>query len=322
MSFEQITGSIERFANARGISPVQEKATNRLDRRVYLLGDRYIAKAFAPSARDRYERERTFLGLDVLPGRRPELVEADFDAEAGGLIVTTALSGRLVLEVHPELSGEEYSQLVADLGECMAAIHSVPLAKVTHVPATSMESERRRNFDLLADVADRLRGAHVLPGDSVPALLEAASKAKAAAFASPRRYLHGDVHNANVLASRGDGRWACALIDFEECAPGHVEMDFVFPFLTILGEAFPGRRLAASWERVWRSFTGAYSSIAGIEPELDLIIGHAIAWYLSAAVYGLDLGHPRHRYFARTALEALDVGGGTDFARHLELTSG
>jgi aminoglycoside phosphotransferase (APT) family kinase protein len=309
--------SVERLAKARGISSLRVCRFNqsRSDRVVYRLGDEFVIKMYTAAARDRYERERTFLELDIGPARRPDLVEATFDAESGGYLLMTALPGRLLVDIHQELTANDYTDLAGDLGACIAAIHAVPLTTVLHLPPNTLEAERRRHFDSFPEVLDRLKREQIVPEDAAPVLIEAVEKGKTRAFASPRRFIHGDVHSWNVFLSGREGRWSCALIDFEESAPGHVEMEFVYPFVGILGEAFPGRRLAASWDRIWQSFVGGYASIAKAEPDPELIVAHVLAWYLWVSADSLERRHPKCREFASYALDALACAQSSGFQR-------
>jgi Phosphotransferase enzyme family len=302
-------GQVERFASRRSILNFQDCSSNdsRRDRRVIRLEDQFVAVLYAPEARDCYTREHAFLGMDIDRTRLPQLVEAEFDPNAGGYLVMTAVAGQPLAEIQNRLTVSAYTEIIADLGACLAAIHVVAPRVALRMPATYMEETRARHFDEFPEVIDRLGAAGVFAKEVGPALMAAVQEGSARAFRTPQRVLHADVHNGNVLVTQAGGRWSCVLVDFEKAGLGHVELEFIVLFQSILSEAFPGRPYTRAWREIWHSFTGAYASKAGIEPDLGLIIAHAIARCLWVSLICLERGDPRHRDFVKNALEMLDV---------------
>jgi hypothetical protein len=79
--------------------------------------------------------------------------------------------------------------------------------------------------------------------------------------------------------------------------------------ISVLGQAFPGRRLAQSWESIWQRFTEGYASVSGEPPELGVIVAHAVALCLWGSARGLDTRQPRCRELVENALGAAAVSG-------------
>jgi len=299
---------VERAARERGIRSIRDCSIKpRPDRRVYRLGEEYVAKLYAPEAADLHRRERTFLELNAGSGRCPDLVDCGFDAQIGGYVIITGLPGQALAQLSEGVPETEYLEIVEDLGTCIATIHGVPATKLSHLPSSGLGTERRRHFSAMPGIADRLRAENLLPGEAIGQLKEAVKRAQEAAFASPRILLHGDVHSGNILVTHARGRWRCTLIDFEKSGPDHMELEFVFPFVSVLGEAFPGRRLAGFWNAIWQRLAQGYARGGGALPDQGLIAGHAIAWCLGVSADSLDEGHPSARKFANFALDALSV---------------
>lgn len=309
--FAALERSVAAYAESRGCGPPRDCSTSgHTYRRTYRLGEGYFAKAFLPEARDRYRREHAFLALGVEGVSMPRLEAATFDAGEGGYLVMTALAGRPLETVLESVTAVEYGALLEDLGRALGAIHAVLPSTPGLQEGGGLEAERRGHFAAMEETVACLRDAGLLQPAQAARALEATHAARAIAFASPRRLIHGDVHRGNVLVDRRAGRWTCALVDFEESGPNPTELDWVYPFLSIFGEAFPGRRFAADRDRIWRRFTAGYAERGGAEPDLALLVGHAVAWFLWVAAHCVKEGHATARGYAATALEALAVPAG------------
>ncbi|APV48479.1 hypothetical protein BWI17_01520 [Betaproteobacteria bacterium GR16-43] len=304
--FGPLERSVAAYAESRGCGPVRDCSTSgHTYRRTYRLDERYVAKVFLPEAHDRYRREHAFLALGVEGVDMPRLEASTFDAQQGGYLVMTALPGEPLEAILGNVTADEYGDLLEDLGRSLGAIHAVAASKAGLPEKNGLEAERRGHFAAVEDSIACLQAARLLPPAEIERAREATRLAQRAAFASPQRLIHGDVHRGNVLVARREGRWTCALIDFEESGPNPVELDLVYPFLSILGEAFPGRRFASSWDRLWRRFVAGYVSGGGAEPEPALLVGHAAAWFLWVAAHCVKEGHATAGFYAASALEAL-----------------
>jgi tRNA A-37 threonylcarbamoyl transferase component Bud32 len=302
--------SIEHFAKHLGIDSIRECRPSRdSHKRAFWLGDKLIAKTFTADTRERYERERAFLQIGDNQGRTPKLVASFFDPDAGGYLVMTALKGRVAADIHRTFSVREYTDFVCDLGKSMAAIHATPASGSVHLIPSNLEAERRSQFDAFPSVADRLSKAGILDGKAIPALAELVRIGKEQAFAGSPGLIHGDLHVWNILVDKRNRRPWCSLIDFEESGRSLVELDFVSPFISVLGLAFPGRRLARWWKPIWAGFVDGYASLSNEAPKLDVVLGHAVAWCLWGSARCLDHGQPRYRELARSALGAAAVSG-------------
>jgi len=307
---KEVRRAIESFAKRRGIDSIQEYRPSRDElRRTFRLGESLVAKAFAADESERFEREHLFLEAGNGSERIPRLVMAQFDAGSGGYIVMTALKGQLAAEIQAGLSGDEYVSFARAVGECMADVHcTVALASFDSRP-DDLVARRKSQFDAFPAAAARLRDEGILDGDAIPALADVMSRGRELAFSSARRPIHGDLHVWNILVDERQGKPWCAIIDFEESAHCHVELDFVHPFMSVLGEAFPGRRLAGAWERIWTGFVDGYASRTGEAPNLELTVGHVVAWCLWGAARCLEQGLPRYLDLTRSALDAAALLG-------------
>ena len=308
---EALRRSIERFASGHGLGAVRECAPSRDSRtRAFRLGDELIAKAFSADDRERYERERASLQAGNSQGRTPQLVASSFDLDCGGYRVMTARKGRVAADVYQTLSGKEYADFAQALGACMAAVHATLPDGAVYPVSNNLVAERESHFDAFPAAADRLRSAGLLQQDAIPALAEAVAAGRDRAFTSSRGLIHGDLHLWNILVDERNGRPWCSLIDFEESAFSHVELDFARPLVSVLGQAFPGRRLAGSWQPVWQGFVEGYASLSNELPELEVVVSHAVAWCVWGSALGLDHGQPpRCRELVESALGAAAVSG-------------
>jgi len=307
---EVLRKSIEHFARLRGITTIRECSASRgSHKRTLWLGEKLIAKMFSADARERYERELAFLRISGDGERTPQLVASSFDPEYGGFLVMTAVMGRLAAETQDTMSAGEYAAFVRSLGVSLASIHALLPEVAVYPVRNDLEHERLSHFDAFPAVADRLKVAGILEDCAIPVLAELVARGRELAFAGSRGIIHGDLHISNILLSTQRGRPWCALIDFEESAYCRVELDLALPLVSVLGVAFPGRRLENSWRLIWQSFVDGYASISNDEPNLDLLISHAVTWFLWASVRGLETEHARCRKFAGDALGAAAVSG-------------
>jgi len=314
---EVLRKSIERFARRRGINAIVDCAPSRDSRtRAFRLGGELIAKAFSTNDSERYERERASLQASNAQGRIPQLVASSFDPECGGYLVMTAVKGRVAADVYRTLSGKEYAGFARALGACMAAVHALLRDGALYPVANNLVAERESHFDAFHSAADRLKSAGLLQQDAIPALAEAVAAGRDRAFASSRGLIHGDLHVWNILLDERNGQPWCSLIDFEESAFSHVELDFARPLVSVLGQAFPGGRLAGSWQAIWQGFVEGYASLSNEPPKLEVAISHAVAWCVWGAALGLDCGQPpRCRELVESALGAAAVSGDRNLAR-------
>jgi len=302
---KEVRRAIESFAKRRGIDSIQEYRPSRDEvRRTFQLGESLVAKAFAADESERFEREHLFLKAGNGSERIPRLVMAQFDAGSGGYIVMTALKGQLAAEIQADLSGDEYVSFARAVGECMADVHyTVALASCDPQP-DDLVARRKSHFDAFPAAAARLTDQGIVDVDAIPALTDVVGRGRELAFSSTRRPIHGDLHVWNILVDERQGKPWCSIIDFEESAHCHTELDFVLPLMSVLGDSFPGRKLARTWERVWAGFVDGYASRADESPNLELTVAHLIVWCFWGAARYLELGHPRHLDLTKNALGA------------------
>lgn len=309
-STDMVRRSIERFAKSCGIETIEDLEPSRNElRRTFRLGENMFAKSFSPDERARFERERAFMQAAVDSERVPRLVTTFFNPDAGGYIVMTAVKGRLAADIHASLSAGDHASIARALGECMAAVHAVRPDESSHPGSADLVAQRRSHFDAFPAATARLRAAGILAREAIPALAEVVRRGQEQAFRSPRRLIHGELHVWNILVDERAGKPWCSMIDFEESAISHVELDFVVPVMSVLGEAFPGRRLAHAWTRIWDSFVDGYAAGANEAPNLELVVGHVVAWCLWGSARCLDHGQSRYLELARNALGAAAVLG-------------
>lgn len=313
---EVLRRSIERFAKRRGISAIADCAPSRDSRtRAFRLGEELIAKTFEADSRQRYVREKTFLELGGGQGRTPQFVASSFDPDHGGYVVMTAVRGRMAANIYETLPAKEYAVFARDLGACMAVVHAALPHGAIYPLSNNLVAERESHFDAFHVVADRLRIEGVLDGRAIPALAEAMRVGRERAFTSSHCLIHGDLHVWNVLVDERNGQPWCSLIDFEESAFSHVELDFVPLLVKVLSQAFPGGRLAQSWKPIWQGFVEGYASGSNELPDLEVIVSHAVAWCLWGAMHNPNDGQSRYREFTDKAIGAAAVMGDPYLAR-------
>ena len=208
----------------------------------------FIIKVFRP-VRDCFRRELVALNFVTgkLPLPTPEVVGMG-EIEGWPYLVTTQMRGRIALEVWPHLDTRQKRAIVRELGAALRELHqhAAPLSDAAlnrdwdgflarqMREAVARQAQRDPNPEWLESLPDFLAERRKLLPDA-PA---------------PQVFLHGDVHNGNLmLQETSGGAWRIAgLFDFGDSLCGNYEYDLLAPGLLML----PGQG------KLQREFFAAY----------------------------------------------------------------
>jgi hygromycin-B 7''-O-kinase len=188
---------------------------------VFAIGEKHVVKLFPPLFRRNRDNERDALSFleDVLPVATPALRAAD-DIDGWPYLVMAQLPGRRMDEVWPELTRADHVRLAGELGELIAALHTLRVAGAEAVFANvvwdAFIAERRASC---AEHQAR-RGADPAWIARIPDFLAAIDLSDA----REPVFLHTEVMPDHLLVG-ADGH-LCGLIDFEPSMIGAREYEF------------------------------------------------------------------------------------------------
>ncbi|MEE3278581.1 MAG: phosphotransferase [Pseudomonadota bacterium] len=130
-------------------------------------------------------------------------------------------------------------------------------------------------------------------------------------FSSELVLTHADIHNENVFLSGTEGSRSCQFIDWETARIEPLELDFVHPFLNILGEAFPGRRLDAEVRSgPDNDLLNAFDISYGQRIRWDHVAIHGVATYLDWAFNAHRKNQlPLRDFYLHTGIGGLEFVG-------------
>lgn len=209
---------------------------------VFLAGDA-IVKVYPPRWAGLARAELAVLG--VVAGRLP--VETPRVLGSGVIdewpyVLMTRLRGRPLHDVRPELDDAQWQRVVADVGELLAAIHTLPRSDL----ADAMEADwprlvRERGAGCVARHREQGAPAHLI--EQMPAFLDGAAPLYPAHFQPV--IVTGDLHDYHLLV---DGHHLVGLFDFDDARLGYAEYDL----------AATGLFLAAGKPHLLRTLVEAY----------------------------------------------------------------
>lgn len=251
---------------------------------VYAVGEDLVLKLFPPVHRDELPTERTM--LEVLHGKLPIPTPAVHDVgerDGWGYVLMERLRGETLKDAWPKLSTEDKQRLAPELGEALAALHSLhdPRLDVLGPPdwatfvveqcANVVEHHRRTGLGerWITQIPGFLGSVDLGEPPSVP--------------------LHTEFMRDHLMVAHDGGRpRLTGLFDFEPAMRGAAEYDFVAVGLFVSGgdkdflrrllagygvepdEEFSRRCLAYALLHVYSNFTWYLSVLpAPEEPTLE-----------------------------------------------------
>jgi len=237
---------------------------------VYAVGDDLVLKLFPPVHLDELPTERTM--LEVLHGKLPIPTPALRDVgerDGWGYVLMERLRGETLKDAWPKLSTEDRNRLAPELGEALAALHSLrdPRLDVLDPPDwAAFVAEQRAN------VVEHHRRTGLGEGwiARIPAFLDSVELGS-----PPAVPLHTEFMRDHVMVTHDGerGYYATGLFDFEPAMRGAAEYDFVAVGLFVSGgdkdflrrllagygaepdEEFSRRCLAYAFLHVYSNFT-------------------------------------------------------------------
>lgn len=265
-------------------------AGSREDRHVYSIGGRRYAKVFAPSHRKVFERERTGLTLAAAEGlSAPKICRAEDLGTSGSVIVTAAAAGESLSSMLPAIDEETYEAVAGAIGGWIGSCHKLHVDRTDATKRPGHMDVRRADLEGINESIGVLRQGDLLPSRCAVSLVDFFGDAHRRCFSSQWVVAHSDIHSDHTFITRQvDGEYSCTMIDFESLAKSHQELDFVSPFLYILGQCFPGEQFGHdetpfAEHNAVKAFVRAYNT--NVPADVDwLVVGcHAMAWCLSVA---------------------------------------
>ncbi len=288
------------------------------DRQIYVVENSAIIKTYSRNALESFKLEQ-YLGSIIEQENiwAPQILGyASYDDEA--YLVLDFVTGPVLNDVYQQLSFDDYCSMLSSLGKAMQSFHSVSLNDRLGVPTVKglspnhvTESKQRwRDYTVtLETLCDAELVTHI--GKTV--ICSSIDNVSDRAFSTDTVLSHTDIHNENVMFDERNSEQPISIIDWETAAIQPKELDFVHPLLNILGEGFPGRRLAnhvvcSSQNEFLRSFEHGY----GEKIDWELVICHSILWYLECALESHNESEERSRnFYLKTGLGGLEFIGGT-----------
>ena len=190
------------------------------------------------------------------------------------------------------------------LGEGLARIHSIDnvlLDEVKFNPGSSPNhiDQAKERIKRIDEIIDQLQSSSELDPESAYRLRFEIEQHNKSLFHSKEVLNHGDIHNENVILNWWSIDRTLVFIDWETCMIQAGELDLVHPYLNIIGESFPGRRMEGKFSKFKQSFEDGY----GKRLNWDSIAVHAAIWYLEKA--STTRNKKERAFFINTALGAV-----------------
>ncbi|MGW4829800.1 phosphotransferase family protein [Amycolatopsis japonica] len=198
---------------------------------VYAVGDDLVLKLFPPVHLGELPTERTM--LEVLHGKLPVPTPAVHEAgerDGWGYVLMERLRGETLKDAWPKLSTEDKHRLAPELGEALAALHSLrdPRLDVLGPPDwTTFVAEQR------AKVVEHHRRTGLDESwiTQIPAFLDSVELGS-----PPAVPLHTEFMRDHLMVTHDGGRpRLTGLFDFEPAMRGAAEYDFVAVGLFVSG---------------------------------------------------------------------------------------
>ncbi len=228
-------------------------------RQIYTIANELVVKVFADSEIDAYRIESHLLPLLNDEGVSvPVLLHSEDFGQDGSIIAMEWAAGELLDDVYQTLSGDEYEKLLSALGRQIRNFHRVNADRIDEVllKEGSCDSHRSCAEEYLRDLTMNLEhfsNEDQLSTYATDVVEDFIQQHHERFFSSSRALSHTDIHNENVFLDTSDSEsYRCTLIDLESVIVQEIELDFVHPFMNIIGEAFPQRRLR---RRITRNLT-------------------------------------------------------------------
>ncbi|MGY6655196.1 phosphotransferase [Amycolatopsis sp. TRM77291] len=236
---------------------------------VYAVGEDLVLKLFPPVHLDELPTERTM--LEVLHGKLPIPTPAVHDVgerDGWGYVLMERLRGETLKDAWPKLSTEDKHRLAPELGEALAALHSLrdPRLDVLEPPdwAAFVAGQRAKVVE-----HHRRTGLDESWISQIPAFLDSVDLGS-----PPVVPLHTEFMRDHLMVAHdGERPRLTGLFDFEPAMRGAAEYDFVAVGLFVSGgdkdflrrllagygaepdEAFSRRCLAYALLHVYSNFT-------------------------------------------------------------------
>lgn len=219
---------------------------------VFTLGDRYVAKLYAPIDRLHFETECAALRLvDALPDLpAPRLVDTA-QVDGWSALLMTRVKGKSLTELWPALSADDRHRLCRDLGRMIGRLHATDPSPLVDLSPDWESFVARQAHGCVAHQIEK--GLDPELAATIPTFLAT----QTTAMYSENVFLHTEVMRSHVFAAPVDGRLEISgLIDFEPAMVGDREYEL----------ASVGLFVAGGDTRLLRSFLDGY----GKEPDPDL----------------------------------------------------
>ncbi|WP_410585279.1 phosphotransferase family protein [Amycolatopsis sp. lyj-108] len=258
---------------------------------VYAVGDDLVLKLFPPVHLDELPTERTM--LEVLHGKLPIPTPAVHDVgerDGWGYVLMERLRGETLKDAWPKLSTEDKQRLAPELGEALAALHSLHDPRLDVLDpadwATFVAGQREKVVE-----HHRRTGLDESWIAQIPAFLDSVDLGT-----PPVVPLHTEFMRDHLMVVHDGGRpRLTGLFDFEPAMRGAAEYDFVAVGLFVSGgdkdflrrllagyraepdEQFSRRCLAYALLHVYSNFTWYFKVLpASEEPTLESL---SRAWW-------------------------------------------
>ena len=204
------------------------------------------------------------------------------------------------------------------LGRALRSFHSVTVSEKINLPSVEglspnhiTESKQRwRDYTVTLEA---LCDAELVTKKGKVVIFSLIDDVSDRAFSTDAVLSHTDIHNENVMFDERNSEQPISILDWETAAIQPKELDFVHPLLNILGEGFPGRRLAdhvvnGSQNEFLRSIEAGY----GERIDWEVVACHGILWYLECALDSHNKGEESLRnFYLKTGLGGLEFMGVT-----------
>ncbi len=286
-------------------------ATHRPERFAFALDRTWVAKIFGPDdfrnflIEEKVSRILHARGISV-----PEVIAARAQEGTYSYIVFRHAAGESLSSVYQTMSLTEYTSMVVCLAEVFKGIHNLAPTLFDGIPFFERDHEQYFNLS-----SRRSTTIH----DSVRALIEEGALHASACqicevvereatgmFRSEKALIHADIHNENLFLGGTERSLFCEFIDWETARIEPFELEFVHPFLNILGEAFPGRRLGNEVQvgpdnELLKAFDNAYDQLI----RWDHVAIHGVVTYLDWALRA----HRKKQFLLRDFYLRTGIGG-------------
>jgi hygromycin-B 7''-O-kinase len=190
---------------------------------VFVVNQRYVVKIYAPFCHDDYHLERELLSIlgknDAIPV--PLLYAKGIleDRISWPFIVMEYLPGQPIKEVRDKISPKNMTDLAAQMGTIVRALHDTPLSMLRNLDC-SRNGWRRYRQQQLKSIVKKLQRRRTLPDAVIQAVPTFVDSELAKHHEDQDVHLvlvHGDLTEDHWLLHNAQGQWSLtALIDFAD----------------------------------------------------------------------------------------------------------